>query len=200
MNDDYINIILEILGEAKPQRAQVLRTLSVGELIDEIAIEFEFEDSDQFAIFREQYGDQLSLTNTLEQQGIVANATLHFDRRTTQERNLITQRSHIELVLLGTIQRNFPILWQPAIIGRYDAAHGDRLAVDLEPLLGRRVSRKHAQIIEDKGTYYIESFSPRNSTRLNGSLLQESETYPLKDGDIIDIKNGEVRLRFVESK
>ena len=84
--------------------------------------------------------------------------------------------------------------------GRPDAdpVHSGLLAVNLvwHPN-SRRISRRHAQITEDDGTYYIESLAANNPTYLNQEQLTTGERYPLKHNDLIYLRSSKVQLEFI---
>jgi len=55
------------------------------------------------------------------------------------------------------------------------------------------VSKKHFQIIEDEGEYYLEDFNSANGTYLNGNKI--FDIMRLKDGDTIRV--GQIEFLFV---
>ncbi len=59
----------------------------------------------------------------------------------------------------------------------------------------RYMSKKHAQIIEDEGIFFLEDLSSANGTFLNGEEIKDA--IELKDKDIIDI--GQIEFLFVDS-
>ncbi len=98
----------------------------------------------------------------------------------------------------------FKLDWLPAIIGRPDKnqPHDDWLAVNLESYpTGLRVSRRHAQITEKDGRYYINSLS-RNPAILKRAAggdapIGENRT-PLTNGDVIFLERSNISLKFIE--
>jgi pSer/pThr/pTyr-binding forkhead associated (FHA) protein len=97
----------------------------------------------------------------------------------------------------------YKLHWLPAIIGRPDKNQllDDRIAVDLESYkTGLRVSRRHAQIVEEDGRYFVESLS-RNPTLLrspDGSLeAVDSEKQPLQHDDVIQLERSNIALKFI---
>lgn len=97
----------------------------------------------------------------------------------------------------------YKLHWLPAIIGRPDKnqALNDQVAVDLERYkTGLRVSRRHAQITEKDGQYFIHSLS-RNPTALkngDGDILPVTEEKrPLTNGDIIHLERSNIALKFI---
>jgi hypothetical protein len=97
----------------------------------------------------------------------------------------------------------YKLHWLPAIIGRPDKNQplNDQVAVDLEPYkTGLRVSRRHAQITEKDGQYFIRSMS-RNPTALKDSegdmMPVLDEKRPLHNGDIIHLERSNIALKFI---
>jgi hypothetical protein len=97
----------------------------------------------------------------------------------------------------------YKLHWLPAIIGRPDnnQAGDERISVDLEAYrTGLRVSRRHAQITEKDGRYFIESAS-RNPTSLKDeageSVAVTEEKQPLKHGDVIQLERSNIALKFI---
>jgi hypothetical protein len=97
----------------------------------------------------------------------------------------------------------YKLNWLPAIIGRPDKnqALNDQVAVDLERYkTGLRVSRRHAQITEKDGQYFIHSLS-RNPTALKNSAGElvpvTDEKRPLQDGDVIHLERSNIALKFI---
>jgi hypothetical protein len=97
----------------------------------------------------------------------------------------------------------YKLHWLPAIIGRPDKnqALDDQVAVDLERYkTGLRVSRRHAQITEKDGHYFIHSLS-RNPTSIKDSegnmMPVTEEKRPLQNGDIIHLERSNIALKFI---
>ncbi len=92
----------------------------------------------------------------------------------------------------------FDLRWQPSIIGRRDVRNPSNnrlLAVDLEDMETLpSVSRHHAAITEQGGSFYIESIQDRNPTLLDGVRLRYSERYALLPGTLIKV--GNITLSF----
>jgi pSer/pThr/pTyr-binding forkhead associated (FHA) protein len=81
--------------------------------------------------------------------------------------------------------RVFRITANPASLGRLEANH---IVLALDPT----ISRRHAQISEDRGAYYLEDLDSRHGTELEGvKIVGKTE---LRDGNLIQI--GETRLQF----
>lgn len=97
----------------------------------------------------------------------------------------------------------YKLNWMPAIIGRPDSnqAHDDWLAVNLEVYpTGLRVSRRHAQITEENGRYYIKSLS-NNPTILkneaNGETPIGNTPMPLANNDVLFLERSNISLKFI---
>lgn len=97
----------------------------------------------------------------------------------------------------------YKLNWLPAIIGRPDKnqALNDQVAVDLERYkTGLRVSRRHVQITEKEGQYFIHSLS-RNPTSIKDSegdmTPVTDEKRPLQNGDIIHLERSNIALKFI---
>ena len=97
----------------------------------------------------------------------------------------------------------YKLNWLPAIIGRPDKnqALNSQVAVDLERYkTGLRVSRRHVQIAEKDGQYFIRSMS-RNPTALKdneGNMMPVTEAQrPLHNGDIIHLERSNIALKFI---
>ena len=80
------------------------------------------------------------------------------------------------------------------LIGREDPVSGIYPEVDLTPHGGDEggVSRKHARISVDGGSYFIEDLDSTNLTFVNRQKLAPKTRHPLNDGD--EIRCGRVAL------
>ena len=85
--------------------------------------------------------------------------------------------------------RRIPISAPSVIIGR----GGKNTVCDIE-LPERQISRQHAEIYAEQGTYYIRDLSSKNGTYVNDQPVQEPVR--LQDNDTIQIALCE-RFRFV---
>jgi hypothetical protein len=94
--------------------------------------------------------------------------------------------------------KGYDLLWQPAIIGRHNRQnpHQNRLlAVDLDGLEDPpTVSRHHACITEQDGSFFLESIHHQNPTYLDDVKLQLNVKSPLHAGSMIRV--GKVQLIF----
>lgn len=87
---------------------------------------------------------------------------------------------------------------------RLAQVNGDR-SLDLETsnILGREsglltetMSRRHVQLEQKKGRWFVADLSSTNGTRLNGKPMREREWYPLTLKDTIEF--GDMQFRLVE--
>lgn len=92
------------------------------------------------------------------------------------------------IVVLLNEETSFELTKFPAVLGRSPDCD---VQVD-----NAQVSRRHAQIVEQSGQYFIECLGAANRTAVNGKLLElkERSGVPLQHND--RIKLGPVRLRF----
>jgi hypothetical protein len=127
----------------------------------------------------------LEETGTLDaiQRGVRNRLTKGFKRVYLQETRFLSE---------------FDLVWQPAIIGRRDTRNPSKnrlLAVDLDELEeDSTVSRHHACITEQNGSFFIESINARNPTFLNDARLRMGMRYPLPPGARIQV--GRMNLLF----
>ena len=204
MEDRYLNVVFDIVGESRPQPAQVRHDMLVGDLISEIVREFDINDQDEYLLFRVGNNQPLDPRYPLSGQSVGDGDQLSFTRPALLQRRPISAEMTAALRLQVTTPLLYEINWQPAIIGRpdADATHTSLLAVNLEWLgkQGKRVSRSHAQIVEKDGTYYLESLAPHNPTFLNNKVLLIGERHPLKNNDQILLESSNVRLEFLSPR
>ncbi|NPV60357.1 MAG: FHA domain-containing protein [Actinobacteria bacterium] len=83
-----------------------------------------------------------------------------------------------------------------SLIGRGDPVRGLRPEVELSDGVARAkgVSRSHAKIVYDSGSFRVIDLNSANSTYLNGNRLTPQQAYELNDGD--ELKLGEYELTF----
>jgi hypothetical protein len=208
MDRIILTITSELFDEAdRRQEVSVRANLTVRALIEEIRREFNLLDAGYRLTLAGQR-EALPLDRTMEQLGLQTGAELVFerDRHRLDQRVIARGGQYFEAVSQPGRARlreaasgqTFAIEWQPAIIGRPDAANpvsAQALAVDVSTLAeGRTVSRRHAQITERGGTYYLEALNERNPTLLNGQALTLGEKRALAPGDRIRV--GLVELVF----
>jgi serine/threonine protein kinase len=63
----------------------------------------------------------------------------------------------------------------------------------------RRVSRRHARILQEGGHFFVEDLQALNPTRLNGVPLPPYEKRELHDGDTLHIGDLDLRFALVQS-
>jgi len=201
---DYLQVVVDVFDETD-QRASVQRALTVAKLIQAILREFEELDGrspEHYSVYLEGSGRPLERSKTLADQGVQPGDRLLFSWARDPFRQLrrpVTEGVTFALQETAT-QVLFPIEWQPALIGRpdRDPAHNELLAVNLEYLAGsQRVSRRHAQITEYEGAWYLEALAATNPTLLNGRRLSLGREYPLRSGDAIDLGSSGITLTAV---
>lgn len=124
-------------------------------------------------------------TGTLEaiQRGARDRLSKNFKRVYLQE-----ERSLVE----------YDLAWQPAVLGRRDRRDPSQnrlLAVNLEDAEeSSTVSRHHACVTEQAGSFFIESVNEHNPTFLGDARLKPGVKYPLPVGSRIRV--GRVTLTF----
>ncbi|GJM40891.1 MAG: hypothetical protein DHS20C20_11730 [Ardenticatenaceae bacterium] len=111
-----------------------------------------------------------------------------------------SQAAYLRDVANGKV---YKLQWLPAIIGRPDKnqPHDDRITVDLEAYeMGLRVSRRHAQVTEENGRFFIESLSRNPTTVKNEAGVVEevkAAKRPLQHGDLIQLERSNIALKFI---
>jgi hypothetical protein len=136
-------------------------------------------------------GAVLVVTRIVESTG-----TLDAIRRGTRAR--LSKNFKRVYLLEGHALAEYDLAWQPAVIGRKD--HGDPsknklLAVDLGDMEeATSISRHHACITEEGGSFFLESINEHNPTYLGDNRLRFGVKYPLPVGSRVGI--GRVALTF----
>src|SRR5450432_556216 len=199
--------ITSTLFDEGDQEVSIRENLPVRTLLAEANQEFSLEEG-TYNLSLKGNGKVLEPDKTLEQQGVQTGAVLVLNRERrapmfeafddgNQSRVAISgkHRAFLREVLSN---QAFDIKFQPAIIGRPDAANpstSEILAVDLGPFEGaRNVSRFHARITEQNGNYYLEPMAEHNPTYLNNIMLRLGERRALEPGDKIRV--GKISLVF----
>jgi pSer/pThr/pTyr-binding forkhead associated (FHA) protein len=201
---DYMELTIDVFNEVG-QRVDVLRTLTVDELIDEILHEFtELASPNRhaYALYLKGASRPLVRHQTLAAQGIRPHDELTFGwvQGGAKTGRLALAEPQKAAVREGTTGRVFPLEWQPAVIGRphSNPAMNKLLAVNLDYLpTSRRVSRRHAQIVEENGRYYIEPLSETNPTFVNYENTPLQGKRPLQTGDRIRLGGSNIVLTFM---
>lgn len=198
---DYLEVTIDVFDEAG-QRAAVLRTLPVRGLIDEVVREFdglEKSAAQSYAVYLKEGNRLLDPNQTLAEQGVADHDELVFGwvQAARAPGRLVISSSRTAVLREEQSGMVFPIEWQPAVIGRphSDPALNRLLAVDVSPLPNsRRVSRRHAQITERDGQYFLESLSPHNPTYMDGAPVTGKR--PLQPGSRIHLGGSSIALVF----
>jgi hypothetical protein len=111
------------------------------------------------------------------------------------------KRPHAVLVIErgGSVGTEFPLTGDEAIIGRWDADNGIFPDIDLDAHdEDAKVSRRHARISRNNGSYFIEDLGSTNGTYINrGRRILPGNIQILKDGDEVIV--GKTFLRFLVS-
>ncbi len=189
MSDEYIELTIDVF-DSTGNLAKVRKTLTVRRLIDEILREFDDLDRstpEAYAVYLKNQSKPLDRDSTLAQLDIQAHdeLELRYSRRSVRERLSGGKRLFLRDESTG---QAFAIDWQPALIGRpdVDPTHNELLAVNLEPFPNSlRVSRRHAQISEDRGVFYVESAAFNNPTFLNSETTPIAGKRRIQSGDRI---------------
>jgi pSer/pThr/pTyr-binding forkhead associated (FHA) protein len=100
------------------------------------------------------------------------------------------------LLILDGGSRQFPILTEAAVIGRYDPVTGTRPEIDLTQVdIHRSVSRRHARILVEGGTFSLaEEVGALNGTSVNSQRLTTGQPKAIVNGDRLGL--GMVSLVF----
>lgn len=194
--------------EKKEQRALILPETKVADVIEGILLEFrELEylgrDATGYQLYRED--DEQPLDPDVDLGSQMDGGSDKLDLVETEVNLPVGARPSPDAIYLRELVSGevYPLTWLPAIIGRPDAnqPHNDRIAVNLRSYAtGLRVSRRHAQIVEEQGAYFIESLSP-NPTSIKkvgaeDTVPIESKT-ALEHGDIISLDRSDILLKFI---
>ncbi len=203
--DEYLEVVIDVFDE-REQRAAVLASATAAVLIEEIMREFpdlQAAGAERYSLFLADTHRSLVPPKTLADQGVQSGDRLVFGwadasgeiaRRPVSRPGWAVLRDEAN-------GRDYPITWQPARIGRPDAdtAHNAQLLVDVQWLPeGGRVSRRHAEVTEQGGVYYLEALAAQNPTLLNGKPIAPDRPVPLNAGDRIGLGGSAIVLAFVE--
>lgn len=204
---DRMNLTLDIQSNSiGTRRVNVRSSLQVATLV--LTIKDKFNLVGNYQLRLQGARNPLPDDGALDQLGIPEGAALQcvrivestgtLDAITRGVRNPFSKRfSRVYLREQRTLSE-FDLRWQPAIIGRRDVRNPSNnrlLVVDLEDMETLpSVSRHHAAITEQGGSFYIESIQDRNPTLLDGVRLRYSERYALLPGTLIKV--GNISLSF----
>jgi hypothetical protein len=207
MDRIVLTISSELFDDNTRQEASIRTNVTVRHLIDEIRREFNLLDGN-YSLTLKGSSKPLEFDRTLDQLGIQTGSELVFERERRRLSQQIVARGGqyfqtISSALRASLREEssgtvYSIEWQPAFIGRADAANpssAEKLAVDLGRLPeARTVSRQHARITERAGQYFLEGIAERNPTFLNDREMLADEKRALKPGDKIRV--GKIVLTF----
>jgi hypothetical protein len=97
--------------------------------------------------------------------------------------------------------QTFPLDSNSLLIGRKDIKRGVMVDIDLAPLDPHKiVSRKHAIIELQKGSWVLVDNNSQNGTWLNGHKLTAEKPYPLQEDDEVIFGRNGVALKFLAGK
>lgn len=193
--------------EKADQRALPLRELTPPQLVEAILQEFrELEYlSNSPADYqlvraddRAPLNDEDELGHQVGEGGRLVMVETEHELPTGTERP--ARNIYLREQILGKVYR---LAWLPAIIGRPDKnqPNNDQVAVNLESYsTGLRVSRRHAQITEKDGQYFIQGMSRNPSSirdTVGNTIPVTSEKRPLENGDVIHLERSNITLKFI---
>lgn len=201
-----LEVLIDVFEEQE-QRASIVAQLTVRELIESILQEFRSlaylsDTPTDYVLVRAHDGSPLDEQVPLAQQ-IKSNERLVLVEGDVQL-PAGTQRPSKHIYLRDDETATvYKLHWYPAIIGRSDNTIGlnDHVAVDLTyHARGLRVSRRHAEVIEEQGHFFIKSLSQNATTIIDAqgqkTLLTDAPV-PLADGQSISLDQSEIMLKFI---
>jgi hypothetical protein len=208
-NQSRLELFIDVFG-LKRQRALALPAIMPTDLVGAVLQEFrelEFlgDDPESYKIFKvlkDGNRSELDKNSPLEKQLAAQEQLVLVEniRPLPKDAKRPTQRVYLREQPMGAVHK---LHWLPAIIGRHDAkqANNDLVAIDLSAHpQGLRISRRHAQISEDNGLYFLESLSSNPTLIVDGRGLKktvETEKVPLQNGDTILLEHSQVALKFI---
>lgn len=198
--DDYIDVKINIF-EHTAQRARILKTLTVNQLIEEILKEFDDIGTDSAERYTLQLkGIERSLNSSLTMLQLDIQPQDEFTLGYAQQtiRQMLDPQNYATLRDEMT-NKVFDIQWHPAIIGRpsTEVNHNIMLAVNMQLLpTGMTISRRHAQITFSNGSYFLEALSENNPTYLNGKEIPFNGIREIRNGDRIMLGQHKVSMIF----
>lgn len=201
-----LELLIDVF-ERKSQRALTLPSLTPPALVTAVLQEFRELDylgdrPDDYMLLRASDGQALDPATPVGQQlGAQEQLVLvEYEAPLPPGTQRPTRPVYLREQAMGIVYR---LHWLPAIIGRLDEhqEYHDRLAVDLSAhSAGLRVSRRHAQLVEADGQFYVERLS-QNSTLVKdawGAIMPvEQERQPLHHGDTIVLERSQLALKFI---
>lgn len=193
--------------EKEDQWAKPLSSLKPSDFITAIFEEFrELEylsgDPDDYLLVKKEDSSPLDPEESLDKQ-VVKNTHLVLLEQEHTPPNGTKPLSDPVYLREQTSGKVYKLHWMPAVIGRPDSnqAHNDWLAVNLEAYpTGLRVSRRHAQITEENGRYFIQSLS-KNPTVIKDEEGNDKpigdKPIQLENNDVILLERSNISLKFI---
>lgn len=204
---DRLKLTLDIqVNDIGPKQVNVRSSLVVANFIAGIQDKYNLDGT--LELHLESVDEPLSLYAPLDQTGITDGSTLVCDRLMEETGTLDAIQRGVSEPFGEEFKRvylheqrtltEYDLVWQPAIVGRKDHRNpfnNKLLAVDLESIEDLpTVSRHHACITLQEGTFFIETIQARNPTYLDETRLKPGIKYPLAAGSTIQV--GRVSLTF----
>jgi hypothetical protein len=194
----------------KNQQALALPNLKPSELVESILEKFGSKllylsnKPDQYELVHADKHEPLSASVPLEPQLLSSNRLILVEREEHLPPGTHRPTHHLYLREQTTAEV-YKLHWQPAVIGRHDSskAHDERVAVDLTASSnGLRVSRRHVEITEENGQYYIKTLasnqvSLKRKDTQEHTVLEQAKLYPLYHGDTISLDYSQIALMFL---
>jgi hypothetical protein len=206
-NQARLELLIDVFDK-KAQRALALPTITPPELVE--AVLQEFREIEYLGAAPNEYSllkaaDHAPLNNDSQiGQQLAPNEQLLLSENVApvpKNAQRLTQHVYLREQAAGTV---YKLHWQPAIIGRPDKqTRNELLAVNLGAhAAGAHVSRRHAQISEENGSFYITSLSQQNPTSIRdakGAIIAMlgAQKHPLQHGDIISLDYSRIMLKFI---
>jgi pSer/pThr/pTyr-binding forkhead associated (FHA) protein len=198
--EGYIEVKINVF-EHTGQRARIKKSLSVRGLIEEILKEFDdigAETPEKYILQLKGLDKPLHLNQTIAQLDIQPQDELSLGYLHQTIRKMLDPKDHAILRMEST-NLAFDIQWIPALIGRpsTDVNHNILLAANMQLLaMGLTISRRHAQIIFNKGRYFIEPLADNNPVFLNGKELPTRQAIEIHFGDRIGFGQQKITCVF----
>ncbi len=207
--NERFDLSIDIFGN-KNEAAKALSNLTPPELVEAILQEFrELEylsdnPKDYVLLIKDKENGypRLEDTKSLKQQPINKKRLILVETKKQLPKGTTQPPQHIYL-REQTSGKVYKLHWQPAIIGRPDKnrPHNERIAANLETYeTGLRVSRRHAQITEKDGKYYLAGMS-RNPIFIKdtaGNIRPVTEKkQELHNGEVIHLERSNIALKFI---
>lgn len=200
-----ITLEIDFLG-ISTEVAQVRPSVTVGQLAQEILVEFGLE----YPFLNQHQPQNYALRTAVGSIDLPPDQPIHqIGKRSIlyfREKDVVVPEVAVPIdhpLYLRYRSHVFKISWTPAFIGRPIPGDADnaRLAVDLEPF-SLAVSRRQAEIVWADGRFAIRSLS-ENPILLNGSLLPSNpdstvSALPLQDGDKILLQRSGILLTCLQ--